>query len=297
MGIVRLLNKMNRLILIVFVSVLSLKAAAESVDSILPVLVDSIVSPRMAIDSIAFADSAVQFDAAQKDFDFDSATIYDFPYSKSFSRPNWNRLWVNTGVLMGAGVATMVVLEALPEGATAWNKAENQSTPLFERWADHVKSGPVWDKDNHLFNYVLHPYAGAVYYMSARSCGFNCWGSFLYCFCVSTFFWEYGFEAFNEIPSVQDLVITPVAGLILGEAFYLAKRKIVENGYTLLGSKVLGYAAAWLVDPFNETIGYFYGDQRKASRRADSRKGLTGSSWILPSADGLQCGFSLTYTF
>lgn len=226
-----------------------------------------------------------------------NATIYDYPYSLTDSRPDWKRLWVNTGVLVGAGVATMLVLEALPEDATAWNKAENASTPLFERWANHVKAGPVWDKDNHFFNYVLHPYAGAVYYMGARSCGFNCWESFLYCFCISTFYWEYGFEAFNEIPSVQDLVLTPISGLILGEAFYLAKRKIVSNGYRLLGSKVLGYATAWLLDPLNETIGYFYGDQRNAARKMEHRRSLSGSTWVVPSADGMQYGFSLTYTF
>lgn len=224
-------------------------------------------------------------------------TLYDFPYSRSRSMPNWKQLWVNTGVLMGAGIATMLVLEALPKDATAWNKKANADTPLFKRWLNHVKAGPVWDHDNLVFNYVLHPYAGAAYYMGARSCGFNCWGSFLYCFCISSFFWEYGFESFNEIPSVQDLVVTPIVGSLVGEGFYLVKRKIVGNGYRLCGSKVLGYAVAWLVDPLNETIGYFRGDQRKATRRSAAHGGLSGSSWIAPSGSGLQGGISLTYTF
>ena len=93
--------------------------------------------------------------------------------------------------------------------------------------------------------------------MGARSCGFNCWGSFVYTFCISTFFWEYGFEAFNEIPSVQDLVITPVLGSLLGEGFYLIKRKIVSDGYRLWGSKVAGYAVAWLVDPIMRLSAIF----------------------------------------
>lgn len=228
---------------------------------------------------------------------FGSPTLYDFPYSRTRSLPDWKRLWINTAVLVGAGVTTMVVLESLPADATAWNKTENAKVPLFKRWVRNVKAGPVWDKDNLVFNYALHPYAGAAYYMGARSCGFNCWGSFVYTFCISTFFWEYGFEAFNEIPSVQDLVITPVLGSLLGEGFYLIKRKIVSDGYRLWGSKVAGYAVAWLVDPINETIGYFRGDQRKASRRSDALRGLEGSSWIAPSTNGLQCGISLTYTF
>lgn len=224
-------------------------------------------------------------------------TIYDYPYSRTLNMPDWKRLWINTSVLVGAGIATMAILEALPADATAWNKTANSKVSMWKRWVNHVKKGPVWDKDNLVFNYALHPYAGAAYYMGARSNGFNCWGSFLYSFCISTFFWEYGFEAFNEIPSVQDLVVTPIVGSILGEGFYLIKRHIVSNGYRLWGSKVLGYAVAFLVDPLNETIGYFTGMQRHQSRRTEAMKRFSGSSWIAPSGNGLQCGISLTYNF
>lgn len=230
-------------------------------------------------------------------------TLYDFPYSRTRSMPMWNRLWVNTAILMGAGVTTMCVLEALPADATAWNKSENSKVPLFKRWWRHVHEGPVWDHDNLVFNYVLHPYAGAAYYMGARSNGFNMWGSLLYSFCISTFFWEYGFEAFNEIPSIQDIIITPVVGAILGEGFYLTKRHIVNNGYRLFGSKVLGYVVAFLVDPLNELTGYFRGDQRKLARRADMRRqakegGFDISTWVAPSSNhGLQGGFTISYTF
>lgn len=213
--------------------------------------------------------------------------------------PNWKRLWVNTGVLTGAGVLTMVVLKALPADATAWNKREDAKVPMFKRWWRNVRKGPVWDGDNPIFNYVLHPYAGAAYYMGARSQGFSTWGSFVYCFCISTFFWEYGFEAFNEIPSVQDLIVTPIVGSLLGEAFYVAKRHIVANDYRVLGSRVLGIACAWLLDPINETIGAFRGDQKHQLQRNRMRRGegLSGSSWIAPSTNGLQGGVSLVYNF
>lgn len=226
--------------------------------------------------------------------------IYDLPYSRTLSVPNWGRLWGNTAVLMAGGVTTMVILEALPEEATAWNRAENSKTPLFKRYINHIKAGPVWDGDKFIFNFVLHPYAGAAYYMSARSCGFNCWGSFLYSFCISTFFWEYGFEAFNEIPSVQDLVITPVVGSLMGEGFYLIKRHIVDNGYRLFGSPVLGYAVAWICDPVNETLGYFRGAQSSAKRYYKSRRageGFSGHTWMMPGKRGIEAGFSICYNF
>lgn len=194
-------------------------------------------------------------------------TLYDLPYSRTLSIPNWNRLWVNTGVLLAGGFTALGILEALPDESTAWSRSERRRVPFFQRWVNHVKAGPVWDGDKFIFNFILHPYGGAAYYMSARSCGFNSWGSFLYGFCISTFFWEYGVEAFNETPSVQDLVITPVVGAVLGEGFYHVKRHIVSHGYRLLGSPVLGGIVAFFMDPVNEVVGYFRGEQRRIYKR------------------------------
>ena len=226
--------------------------------------------------------------------------IYDFPYSRTRSMPDWKRLWVNTSVLVGGGVSTMLILEALPEESTAWNKRESQKIPLFKRYINHIKAGPVWDHDNAIFNFILHPYGGAAYYMSARSCGFNCWGSFLYSFCISTFFWEYGFEAFNEIPSVQDLVITPVVGSLFGEGFYLIKRHIVSNGYRLWGSRALGFIVAFLVDPVNELVGYFRGYQKSRFQNPGYQKKkytIESSPWVKPVDGALAAGISLKCTF
>ena len=95
--------------------------------------------------------------------------IYRMPYSLDASSPDWHRMWINTAVLSGAFVSTLFVLECLPEDATSWNRAAIQSVPPFKRWFRNVfKRGPEWDHDNPIFNYVLHPYAGAAYFMSAR---------------------------------------------------------------------------------------------------------------------------------
>lgn len=196
-------------------------------------------------------------------------SIYDMPYSLSGRSYNWPRLWINTGVLLGAFGGTLLVLECLPEDATSWNRAELRNVPLGRRWHDHViKEGPEWDHDKFVFNYVLHPYAGAVYYMSARSCGFNAWQSLLYCSLISNVGWEYGIEAFMERPSYQDLIITPLVGSLIGEGFYKAKRYLVEHDYRLFGSPVLGNIVAFLVDPVNEVVGLFAGnDARRVARR------------------------------
>ena len=227
--------------------------------------------------------------------------IYDMPYSRHASYPNWRRLWLNTGVLCGAGFGALAVLESLPEGATNWNRKELSSVPPFKRWGNHVKKVAHWDGDSPIFNYILHPYGGAAYFMSARSQGFNFWGSALYGFCISTFFWEYGVEAFMEVPSIQDLIITPVAGALLGECFYKLKRRIVEDGYELWGSSVAGNIVAFLVDPVNEFIGLFAGNPCRQRLREKRKTEIAFTPMINPSTMQSQYthtyGFALTATF
>ena len=190
---------------------------------------------------------------------------YDLPYSTTANHPNYRRLAINTGALYAAGIAALGVLQSLPEDATAWNKERITSIPFWKRWSTHVGHGPVWDGDNFIFDYVLHPYGGAAYYMSARSSGCNIMWSALYSAAVSTVFWEYGIEAFMEIPSLQDLIITPFAGMIIGESFYMLKRHIVSRGYTLFGSRLLGNVVAFLIDPVNEVVGLLAGNPCRKS--------------------------------
>lgn len=241
-----------------------------------------------AADSLAFAQAARE-----------SSTLYAYPYSSTRRCENWTRVWENTAVLFGAGFATLGILEVLPENTTAWNKSERKQVPFFKRWWNHVKVGPVWDSDLPLFNYILHPYAGGAYYMSARSQGFNVLGSFIYCTAISTCFWEYGIEAFNEVPSIQDLIITPIGGMVVGEAFYLAKRHIVSHDYRLLGSRVLGNIAVVLVDPVNEVLGFIFGNSARKwakTKAALERRSGHVSSWLGP-APGMLFGLSVSARF
>lgn len=223
--------------------------------------------------------------------------IYFMPYSRTASYKDWKRLWINTGTLVGAYVGALAVLECLPEDATSWNRAEIRNVPLFKRWYNHViKEGPEWDHDKYLFNYVLHPYAGAAYFMSARSCGFNFWQSLLYSSLISTVGWEFGIEAFMERPSIQDIFITPLVGSVIGECFYNVKRYIVQHGYTLWGSPVLGNIVAFICDPLNEVIGLIAGNPCRKDIKYLKQHGFNLSScpwkmrdsWGLGTAYGIQ---------
>lgn len=217
-------------------------------------------------------------------------TPYALPYSTHVTGgQNWHRMWINTAALSGAFVATLFVLECLPEDATSWNRNSIQQTPLFQRWYKNIfVHSPEIDNDKFVFNYILHPYAGAAYYMSARSCGFSYWGSLLYSAAISTVCWEFGIEAFMERPSYQDIFITPIAGSILGEAFYRLKRAIVNRNFEVLGSPFLGHVICFLIDPVNEVIDLFRGSP---TRQLVSRRKAAASFGITPSGLSLVINF------
>jgi hypothetical protein len=56
-----------------------------------------------------------------------------------------------------------------------------------------------------------------------------------------------------------------LVGSLVGEGFYRIKRNIVANDYCLWGSKALGHIAAFLVDPLNEFVSLFAGNNASAT--------------------------------
>jgi hypothetical protein len=181
-----------------------------------------------------------------------TTSIYDRPYSFGENHLNYRQLGNNTLLMIGGCVAGAAILFVAPESVSHWDKDEILSHAFFDQWWDNVSHGPVYDSDDFFLNYVTHPYYGAAYYMGARSAGASAPYAFLYSALASTFFWEYGIEAFAEVPSQQDLIITPIIGSVLGEAFYLAKRAIVANDYRVLKSKFVGHTIVFVLDPLNE---------------------------------------------
>lgn len=151
----------------------------------------------------------------------------------------------NLGVM---GVGMMGIIWSLPESISKWDKSKG-FVALASKYDDNIKKGPVVDKDDWVVNYIGHPVSGAAYYTMVRHQGFSRMESFAFSVAMSTFFWEYGLEAFAEVPSIQDLIITPVIGSLMGEVFYMAQQKIDANGGKILGSRALGTTASVLMNP------------------------------------------------
>lgn len=146
-------------------------------------------------------------------------------------------------------VSSIGGLALMPESVTSWNMEELKEKSLWVRWKDNVFKGPVWDNDDWTINYIGHPISGAFYYTMARNDGMSIGESAAFSTFMSTFFWEYGYEAFAEIPSIQDLIITPLAGSFLGEGMIILQRKLDQNGGVVWGSKRLGNIGYFLIDP------------------------------------------------
>lgn len=182
-------------------------------------------------------------------------------------------------------VGVMGLLWVLPESVSKWNKEEirNSKNGIFEKYVDNISQKPVMDKDEWAVNWIGHSLSGAAYYTLARHNKFSMMQSFGYSVMMSTFFWEYGFEAVAERPSIQDLLITPVIGSILGEMFYRAEQNIVANEGRLAGSKKLGKVALVVLNPMgaisssiNKAVGSKVIQEAKADWivRSEDRNGI-----------------------
>lgn len=179
---------------------------------------------------------------------------YDHPYAITLFSPkngeDGARVLSQTASVFFYGLGVYGVLTAMPEDLTGWD----ETSDLSAKWVSNVKSGPVWDRDNFVYNYAGHAYVGGVYYQVARKSGYSQWDSFFYTFLMSTFYWEYGVESFAEIPSIQDLVFTPLAGWICGEWAHRTEMKIRGNHNKVVGSPLLGSVSLFLLDPI-DSIG------------------------------------------
>jgi hypothetical protein len=133
--------------------------------------------------------------------------------------------------VMGFNFSIGVFLAIVPESVSHWNKKEKfQISAILHQYHESYTKPPVIDKDLLIINYVGHPYQGSFYYNSVRSQGVNAWQSSLFCLGESVL-WEYGWEAGLEQPSVQDLIISPLGGLLIGELSHVATIKMSKSGF------------------------------------------------------------------
>lgn len=140
-------------------------------------------------------------------------------------QPDWPGVNRDTAYFLGHQFAVIAVLYAAPESISGWDR-EQKSNYSFDKWRNNV-SEPVWDEDRWWINYILHPYWGGAYYIRARERGLDRTQAFLYSALLSGLF-EYGAEALAEPVSIQDLIVTPVVGALVGEYLFSPLRERIR---------------------------------------------------------------------
>lgn len=144
----------------------------------------------------------------------------------------------DTYYFLGYQVASIGILYVMPESISSWSKEDKEQYSL-SKWWDNV-SNPTWDKDDFFLNYVTHPYWGAAYFVRARERGYTNWQSFWYSAMLSSMY-EFGAEALFEPASIQDLIVTPVLGSLLGRYFVRVRENVdnrsIARGYTTTKDK------------------------------------------------------------
>lgn len=151
--------------------------------------------------------------------------------------------------MQGILLSNIGLLFILPESISKWDLKSADSLSLSQRWKKNVNAGPVIDEDEDSINYIGHPVSGAWYYTMARNDGLDPFESFLFSSFVSTFVWEYGYESFAEIPSIQDILSTPLLGSILGEYFFYLENRLDKSNGLIWGWKSLGNVSYFLLNP------------------------------------------------
>ena len=143
---------------------------------------------------------------ARADDSFDDVRAYPLPAPR-----NGVRVTLEEIGLLGAGFLQYL--------QTTSNSAD---WDLDYSWGSLGKklSGAAIAFDTNRFdtNWVTHPVAGLLYYSAARGNRFSIAESFLASIAASTA-WEYLGE-FREQVSINDMVVTPFGGMVLGEALF-----------------------------------------------------------------------------
>jgi hypothetical protein len=140
----------------------------------------------------------------------------------------WKKAWHGEAIVGGIELAGMVILIGMPQSVTKWSP--NWMQDAKHNFVRAFTKPPVIDHDDWQINYIGHPVAGSYYYNVVRSQNANWWQSLLYSTAQSAI-WEYIIEGYAEQPSIQDLIVTPLGGAIIGEPVHLATMSMRRNGF------------------------------------------------------------------
>ena len=140
------------------------------------------------------------------------------------------KAWRGSLFIFGFEMCSSTFLYLSPKTISNWERSELTLKNCLTNFKRAYTEPPVIDNDLWIVNYVGHPYQGAYFYNAVRSQHASILQSSLFCFGHSML-WEYFTEAFFEQPSIQDLIVTPITGIIFGELAHRATIRMGRNGF------------------------------------------------------------------
>lgn len=165
------------------------------------------------------------------DMDTKSNQIYTNEFSiLDFQSTHAEQYLSGTKIWGGIGFGMFGALMLMPKSVTKWQ--EDYIDDAMSNLNRAFTEPPVMDEDHWEINYVGHPYAGSLFYNTIRAQGGTVFHSFLFSAFASTS-WEYLYEGVAEQPSIQDLIVTPIAGAVLGELIHQATIGMKRNGFSV----------------------------------------------------------------
>ena len=155
------------------------------------------------------------------------------------------RFWAAAGELMG--------VQLIPWSVNSILRDAEWADLSWESWGDNIQFPWQYDNNKFLNNQFSHPYHGNLYFNAARTNGYNFWESAPWSL-AGSLMWE----VFGEVwaPSPNDLFMTTLGGITLGETTYRLSSLILDN--TATGSeRTFREIGAALVNPvrgFNRLV-------------------------------------------
>mgnify|MGYP000891222558 CR=1 FL=1 len=144
------------------------------------------------------------------------------------------KLFRGAGLATGFGIIMGASLVAMPEEISKWDKNNKLKwSSMKKNFIAAYTLPPVIDHDFWYINYLGHPYQGGFYFNNLRSQGADFWTSAVFC-AGQSLIWEYVLESVFEQPSIQDLISTPLAGVVVGELTHRATLRMRKNGFNTI---------------------------------------------------------------
>jgi len=155
-----------------------------------------------------------------------------------------NRFLYSQAILWPSSIAGHIGLYIVKDDFD-WSEAVRLSVykKTFTEW-------PKIDKDHWSWNYEAHPYMGSLSYLTYRNRKASLWESVAGT-ALNSVIYEYIIAGGTQRPSINDMLVTPIGGSLLGEGLYQLKKYVIRDKYLSLFDKIL----LTIIDPIE--VFYF----------------------------------------